>query len=82
MAKTLEKEVTIDVQAMIDDLATKANVALKEMENFDQEKVDHIVHEMAMAALDKHMPLAKMAVEETERGIYEDKAIKNIFFRL
>ena len=54
----------------------KANVALKEMENFDQEKVDHIVHEMAMAALDKHMPLAKMAVEETGRGIYEDKAIK------
>ena len=50
MAKTLEKEVTIDVQAMIDDLATKANVALKEMESFDQEKVDHIVHEMAMAA--------------------------------
>ena len=36
MAKTLEKEVTIDVQAMIDDLAKKANVALKEMENFDQ----------------------------------------------
>ncbi len=60
MAKTLEKEVTIDVQAMIDDLATKANVALKEMESFDQEKVDHIVHEMAMAALDKHMPLAKI----------------------
>ena len=79
MAKTLEKEVTIDVQSMIDDLATKANVALKEMESFDQEKVDHIVHEMAMAALDKHMPLAKMAVEETGRGIYEDKAIKNMY---
>ncbi|HCE13204.1 MAG TPA: bifunctional acetaldehyde-CoA/alcohol dehydrogenase, partial [Enterococcus sp.] len=79
MAKTLEKEVTIDVQGMIDDLAVKANVALKEMESFDQEKVDHIVHEMAMAALDKHMPLAKMAVEETGRGIYEDKAIKNMY---
>ncbi len=33
---------------MIDELAAKANVALKEMEDFDQEKVDHIVHEMAM----------------------------------
>ena len=77
MAKTLEKEQvkTIDVQAMIDDLATKANVALKEMEDFDQAKVDHIVHEMAMAALDQHMPLAKMAVEETGRGIYEDKYV-------
>ncbi|MDU0990535.1 MAG: bifunctional acetaldehyde-CoA/alcohol dehydrogenase, partial [Enterococcus faecium] len=81
MAKVMEKEKTktIDVQAMIDGLAEKANVALKEMESFDQEKVDHIVHEMAMAALDQHMPLAKMAVEETGRGVYEDKAIKNMY---
>ncbi|EOL47720.1 bifunctional acetaldehyde-CoA/alcohol dehydrogenase [Enterococcus caccae] len=81
MAKTMKKEDTkmTDVSAMIDELAKKANVALKEMEDFDQEKVDHIVHQMAMAALDQHMPLAKMAVEETGRGIYEDKAIKNMY---
>lgn len=81
MAKIMTKEEakTVDVQAMIDELAKKANVALKEMEDFDQEKVDHIVHQMAMAALDQHMPLAKMAVEETGRGIYEDKAIKNMY---
>ena len=29
MAKTLEKEVTIDVQAMIDDLAKKSKRGLK-----------------------------------------------------
>ncbi|MDR1013087.1 MAG: bifunctional acetaldehyde-CoA/alcohol dehydrogenase, partial [Lactobacillales bacterium] len=69
----------IDVTLMIDDLAKKANIALKVMENFTQEEVDHIVHEMAMAALDKHMMLAKMTVEETGRGIYEDKAIKNMY---
>ena len=34
---------------------------------------------MAMAGLSQHMPLAKMAVEETGRGIYEDKCIKNMF---
>ncbi|ALS02961.1 bifunctional acetaldehyde-CoA/alcohol dehydrogenase [Enterococcus silesiacus] len=81
MAKTMKKEdtKTTDVSTMIDELAKKANVALKEMEDFDQEKVDHIVHQMAMAALDQHMPLAKMAVEETGRGIYEDKAIKNMY---
>lgn len=80
MSKTVEKEVaTIDVSVMIDDLAAKGNVALKAMENFTQEQVDHIVHEMAMAALNEHMPLAKMAVEETGRGIYEDKAIKNMY---
>ncbi|EOW1987885.1 bifunctional acetaldehyde-CoA/alcohol dehydrogenase [Enterococcus faecalis] len=81
MVKTVKKEKTetVDVESMIDELATKANVALKAMEDFTQEQVDHIVHQMAMAALDQHMPLAKMAVEETGRGIYEDKAIKNMY---
>lgn len=69
----------MDIQTMINELAGKANVALKEMANFDQEKVDHIVHQMAIAALDQHMQLAKLAVEETGRGIVEDKAIKNIY---
>lgn len=49
------------------------------MANFTQEQVDHIVHQAAIAALDKHMYLAKLAVDETGRGIYEDKAIKNIY---
>ena len=81
MVKTVKKEKTetVDVSSMIDELATKTNVALKAMEDFTQEQVDHIVHQMAMAALDQHMPLAKMAVEETGRGIYEDKAIKNMY---
>ena len=79
MSKTVDKVETPDVASMIDELAKKAQGALKAMEDFDQAKVDHIVHEMAMAALDQHMTLAKMAVEETGRGIYEDKAIKNMY---
>ena len=79
MSKVVDKVETPDVASMIDELANKAQGALKAMEEFDQAKVDHIVHEMAMAALDQHMPLAKMAVEETGRGIYEDKAIKNMY---
>lgn len=67
------------VTETIDHLVANAQEALKEMKTFDQEKVDHIVHQMAMAALNEHMPLAKLAVEETGRGIYEDKAIKNMF---
>ena len=31
---------------------------------------------MALAGVDQHMPLAKLAVEETGRGVYEDKCIK------
>ena len=34
---------------------------------------------MALAGLDKHQELARMAVEETGRGVYEDKVIKNMF---
>ena len=80
MVKAAEKKKEpIDVEAMVNDLATKGNDALKVLSSFDQEKVDHIVHEMAMAALDKHMLLAKMAVDETGRGVVEDKAIKNMY---
>ena len=55
------KKETVDVQSMIDELVTKGNEALVAMEDFNQEQVDHIVHQMAMAALDAHMPLAKIS---------------------
>ncbi|MDR1606731.1 MAG: bifunctional acetaldehyde-CoA/alcohol dehydrogenase [Streptococcaceae bacterium] len=77
--KTVEKTETFDVAGMIDELAAKGAKALKGLEKLNQEQIDHIVHEMSMAALDQHMPLAKLAVEETGRGIYEDKAIKNMY---
>ncbi len=67
------------VNKMIDGLVEKAQVALKEFLALDQEQIDHIVHEMALAGLDKHQELARMAVEETGRGVYEDKVIKNMF---
>ena len=70
---------TKDVQTVIDELAIKGVEALDAMSNFTQEQVDHIVHQAAIAALDKHMYLAKLAVDETGRGIYEDKAIKNMY---
>ncbi|KRM71537.1 bifunctional acetaldehyde-CoA/alcohol dehydrogenase [Lacticaseibacillus brantae] len=70
---------SVDVDQMIDELVTNAHRALDEMRHFDQAKIDHIVHQMAIAGLDQHMELAKLAVEETGRGVYEDKAIKNMF---
>ncbi|MGM9926840.1 MAG: bifunctional acetaldehyde-CoA/alcohol dehydrogenase [Bacillus sp. (in: firmicutes)] len=69
----------INVQVMIDDLARKGKQALKEFMELDQETVNKIVKEMALAGLDQHMQLAKMAIEETGRGVYEDKITKNIF---
>ncbi|MEH6945026.1 bifunctional acetaldehyde-CoA/alcohol dehydrogenase [Bacillus sp. JJ722] len=67
------------VQVMIDELAAKGKKALKEFMDVDQATIDNIVREMALAGLDKHMELAKLAVEETGRGVYEDKITKNIF---
>lgn len=66
-------------QEHIDELVAKAQVALQEFMALDQDTIDNIVHEMALAGLAKQQVLAKMAVEETGRGIYEDKITKNIF---
>jgi len=63
----------------VDVLVKNALVALNDFLALDQETVDNIVHEMTLAGLAKAQTLAKMAVEETGRGIYEDKITKNIF---
>lgn len=68
-----------EVTKMIDTLVANAQKALKAFRDYDQETIDHIVKQMALAGLDKHMYLAKLAIEETKRGVYEDKIIKNIF---
>lgn len=67
------------VSKTIDHLVEKGNQALEKMKQLDQGAIDSIVQAMALAGLDQHMPLAKLAVEETGRGVYEDKIIKNIF---
>lgn len=67
------------VQNMINELLEKAKQASKEYLQLDQETVDNITKAMSMAGLEHHMELAKLAVEETGRGIYEDKITKNMF---
>lgn len=63
----------------IKGLVDRAQKALQSLEQMDQDTINHIVQRMAIAGLDQHMALAKLAVEETGRGVIEDKAIKNIF---
>jgi acetaldehyde dehydrogenase / alcohol dehydrogenase len=77
--KEVVKEVANEVTGTIDILVDNGLQALKEFRDFTQEQIDVIVKEMALAGLDQHMPLAKLAVEETKRGVYEDKIIKNMF---
>lgn len=68
-----------EVTQMIDSLAEKGQEALKELSKKSQHEINDIVHQMSMAAVDQHMHLAKLAYDETGRGIYEDKAIKNLY---
>ena len=78
MAK--EKVTTVDSVEEVNTLVSKALVALDEFKQIeDQEKIDAIVQAAAVAALEAHGPLAVAAVEETGRGIVEDKAIKNLY---
>ncbi len=77
--KVKQEKTATDINQTIDVLVKNALQALDEYERLDQEQVDKIVHAMALAGLDQHMYLARLAVDETGRGVYEDKVIKNIF---
>ncbi|WMJ23336.1 bifunctional acetaldehyde-CoA/alcohol dehydrogenase [Paludicola sp. MB14-C6] len=82
MANKEKKDVAVvetDVTTAVDSLVKNGMKALEEFMSFDQERIDKIVHAMAIAGLDNHMKLSKMAVEETGRGVFEDKVIKNIY---
>jgi acetaldehyde dehydrogenase/alcohol dehydrogenase len=77
--KPTPEEKLAAAEAEVDALVKKGLKALDEFEKLDQKQVDHIVAKASVAALNKHLVLAKMAVEETHRGLVEDKATKNIF---
>lgn len=79
MAKK-EKTVVPEIVDSVEALEAKMKAmreAQKVFATFTQEQVDKIFYEAAMAANKQRIPLAKMAVEETQRGIVEDKVIKN-----
>ena len=67
------------IDAHVDELVNKALVALDKFEGLDQEAVDYIVAKCSVAGLDQHGVLAEAAVNETGRGVFEDKAVKNLF---
>ncbi len=69
----------INVIEMIDELVVKANIALEEFKELNQEQVDYIVAKCSVAGLDHHGMLAMAAINETGRGVFEDKATKNLF---
>ena len=67
------------VQQEINHLVENGLKALDEFHLLNQEQVDYIVAKASVAALDQHGVLAQHAIEETGRGVFEDKATKNLF---
>ena len=74
-----EEEKNKQIYSMVDDLVKRSHVALDKMANFTQEQVDKICEAIATAGEQNAYPLAKMAVEETQRGVVEDKTTKNMY---
>lgn len=77
--EVLDKKQKVNEQ--INTLVKKGKKALEEFmaDKYDQEKIDYIVAKASVAALDEHATLAQLAFEETKRGVFEDKATKNMF---
>ncbi|MBN1239693.1 MAG: aldehyde dehydrogenase family protein, partial [Gammaproteobacteria bacterium] len=70
-----ERAVGADTQ--IQDLVAKARAAQAEYENMSQEQVDAIVRDIGKYVYDNAEMLARMAVDETGIGDYNDKILKN-----
>ena len=74
-----DKKELSPAQEEVNTLVEKGLVALDEFLKLDQEQIDYIVAKCCVAGLDHHGNLAKAAIEETKRGVFEDKATKNLF---
>src|SRR3954466_1642680 len=61
----------------VQELVEKARIAQAAFESFSQEQVDAIVKGIGKYVFDNAEMLARMAVDETGIGVYEDKILKN-----
>ncbi|MBE5774854.1 MAG: aldehyde dehydrogenase family protein, partial [Clostridiales bacterium] len=68
----------MDAELFVKDLVARARAAQQVFENSTQEQVDEAVRVIAKAIFDNAEPLARMAVDETRMGVYEDKVKKNM----
>ena len=72
---TAQRAIVADTE--IRDLVARARAAQAVYEQMSQEEVDAIVKGIAKYVFDNAAPLARMAVDESGIGLYEDKILKN-----
>jgi succinate-semialdehyde dehydrogenase len=71
------QEHTSTTTTQVQELVAKARIAQAAYESFSQEQVDAIVKGIGKYVYDNAEMLARMAVDETGIGVYEDKILKN-----
>src|ERR1700682_5989040 len=71
------QEPTTITDTQVKQLVARAHVAQAAFESFSQEQVDAIVKGIGKYVYDNAEILARMAVDETGIGVYEDKILKN-----
>ncbi len=72
---TAQRAIVPDTE--IQDLVARARAAQAVYEEMSQEEVDAIVKGVGQYVFDNAEPLARMAVDESGIGLYEDKILKN-----
>ncbi|MCD7740183.1 MAG: bifunctional acetaldehyde-CoA/alcohol dehydrogenase [Candidatus Gastranaerophilales bacterium] len=77
LEKALNQSNVVETPDQLEVLISKVKKAQKIFAEYSQEQVDAIFKAAAIAANKARIPLAKMAVEETGMGVFEDKIIKN-----
>jgi acetaldehyde dehydrogenase/alcohol dehydrogenase len=70
------------IDQYVNDLVNRSWAAAQAFRRFDQEQVDRIVQAVFEAAWNARHELARLAVDETQMGVYEDKVIKNSYASL
>ncbi len=68
---------TTTTKTQVQTLVARARVAQATFESFSQEQVDAIVQAIGKYVFDNAETLARMAVDESGIGVYEDKIVKN-----
>mgnify|MGYP000673673070 FL=1 len=71
------KDFIVNDEKSLEKMLSRVRTAQEKFASYTQEQVDKIFFAAAAAADKARITLAKMAVEETGMGVFEDKVIKN-----
>ena len=71
------KELDENKKKELEELLQKVRSAQLEFSTYSQERVDEIFRATALTANTARLSLARMAVDETGMGVFEDKVLKN-----